>query len=68
MVERHHASLRSAFLQARAIAEQEGLNFDPQQLLTQAVVAKNCLTNVGGYSPMQATLGYQLALLPDLGK
>eukprot|EP00975_Prorocentrum_lima_P033668 7066826-Prorocentrum_lima.AAC.1 len=68
MVERHHATLRNTFLKARATAEQEGLNFDPQQLLTQAVVAENCLTNVGGYSPMQATLGYLPALLPDLSK
>eukprot|EP00975_Prorocentrum_lima_P035071 7371022-Prorocentrum_lima.AAC.1 len=64
MVERPHATLRHAFLKARASAEAEGLSFYPQQLLTPAVVAKNCLTNVGGYTPIQAALGYQPALLP----
>eukprot|EP00975_Prorocentrum_lima_P009603 2046644-Prorocentrum_lima.AAC.1 len=31
-----------------------------------AVTAKNKLTTVGQYSPMQATLGYQPGLLPDI--
>eukprot|EP00975_Prorocentrum_lima_P021369 4503646-Prorocentrum_lima.AAC.1 len=52
----------------RAFAEAEGLNFDAQQLLTEAATAKNCLTTVGHYTPMQATLGYQPALLPDVGR
>eukprot|EP00975_Prorocentrum_lima_P036501 7677483-Prorocentrum_lima.AAC.1 len=65
MVERHHAILRHAFLKMRASAQEEGLNFDAQQLLTEAVTGKNCLTTVGHYTPMQATLGYQPALLPD---
>eukprot|EP00975_Prorocentrum_lima_P001464 315521-Prorocentrum_lima.AAC.1 len=63
MVERHHAILRQAFLKARASAEEEGLNFNPQQLLTQAVIAKSCLTTIGQYTPIQAALGYQPALL-----
>eukprot|EP00975_Prorocentrum_lima_P054615 11450923-Prorocentrum_lima.AAC.1 len=64
MAERHHAILRHAFLKARASSEEEGLNFDPQQLLIEAVIANNCLTIVGQYTPMQAVLGYQPALLP----
>eukprot|EP00975_Prorocentrum_lima_P032189 6760371-Prorocentrum_lima.AAC.1 len=67
MAERHHAVLRHAFLKARASSEAEGLNFDPQQLLTEVVIAKNCLTTVGRHTPIQA-LGYQPALLPDLGR
>eukprot|EP00975_Prorocentrum_lima_P013285 2823087-Prorocentrum_lima.AAC.1 len=31
-------------------------NLDPQQLLTQAVIAKNCLTNVCGYTPFKRPL------------
>eukprot|EP00975_Prorocentrum_lima_P004269 926636-Prorocentrum_lima.AAC.1 len=42
--------------------------FDAQQLLTEAVIAKDCLTTVGQYTPIQATLGYQPALLPDAGR
>eukprot|EP00975_Prorocentrum_lima_P050571 10592491-Prorocentrum_lima.AAC.1 len=42
-------------------------NFDPQQLLTQAVDAKNCLTNVGGYTPIQATpVSYTHLTLPTI--
>eukprot|EP00975_Prorocentrum_lima_P045990 9618879-Prorocentrum_lima.AAC.1 len=67
MVERHHAIFRQAFLKARAASEEEGRNFDPQQLLTETGIAKDCLTTVGQYTPMQATLGYQPALLPDAG-
>eukprot|EP00975_Prorocentrum_lima_P019184 4034978-Prorocentrum_lima.AAC.1 len=51
----------------RPSSEAEGLNVDAQQLLTEAVTAKNCLTTVGQYTPFQATLGYQPALLPDAG-
>eukprot|EP00975_Prorocentrum_lima_P022695 4777756-Prorocentrum_lima.AAC.1 len=65
MAERHHAIMRHAFLKARASSEEEGPNFDPQQLLTEAVIAKNCLTIVVQYTPVQAPLGYQPALLPD---
>eukprot|EP00975_Prorocentrum_lima_P059055 12384753-Prorocentrum_lima.AAC.1 len=68
MVESHHAILRSTYLKCKAQAEDKGLKFDPPQLLTQAVVAKDCLTNVGGFSPIQATLGYQPALLPNPGQ
>eukprot|EP00975_Prorocentrum_lima_P034722 7298818-Prorocentrum_lima.AAC.1 len=68
MAERHHAVLRHAFLKARASSEAEGLNFDPQHLLIAAVIAKNCLTTVGRHTRIQATLGYQPALLPDLGR
>eukprot|EP00975_Prorocentrum_lima_P071608 12938670-Prorocentrum_lima.AAC.1 len=65
---RHHAILRRAFLKAHASSEEEGLNLDPQQLLTEAVMAKNCLTTIGQYTRIQATLGYQRALLPDPGR
>eukprot|EP00975_Prorocentrum_lima_P061785 12881928-Prorocentrum_lima.AAC.1 len=51
----------------RAAAQEEGLICDAQGLLTEAVTAKNCLTTVGHYTPMQATLGYRPALLPDAG-
>eukprot|EP00975_Prorocentrum_lima_P062901 12888218-Prorocentrum_lima.AAC.1 len=68
MADRHHAVLSHTFLKARASPEAEGLNFDPQQLLTKAVVANNCLTTLGQHAPIQATLGYQPALLPDLGR
>eukprot|EP00975_Prorocentrum_lima_P023723 4992020-Prorocentrum_lima.AAC.1 len=30
--------------------------FDPQQLLTDVVIAKNCLTTVGQYTLVQAAL------------
>eukprot|EP00975_Prorocentrum_lima_P030599 6419238-Prorocentrum_lima.AAC.1 len=52
----------------RAATEEEVLNSDAQQLLTEAVTAKNCLTTVGHYCPMHATLGYQPALLRDAGR
>eukprot|EP00975_Prorocentrum_lima_P011468 2439050-Prorocentrum_lima.AAC.1 len=52
----------------RASSESEGFNFDAQQLLAEAVTAKNRLTTVGQYTPIQATLGYQSALLPDAGR
>eukprot|EP00975_Prorocentrum_lima_P038309 8053664-Prorocentrum_lima.AAC.1 len=52
----------------RASSEAEGLNFDAQQLLTEALTAKNCLTTIGQYTPIQATLGYQPALLPTDGR
>eukprot|EP00975_Prorocentrum_lima_P064693 12899087-Prorocentrum_lima.AAC.1 len=68
MAERYHAVLRHAFLRARSSSEEQGLNFDPQQLLTEAVIAKTCLTSVGQYTPIQATLGCKPALLPDIGR
>eukprot|EP00975_Prorocentrum_lima_P051518 10789373-Prorocentrum_lima.AAC.1 len=68
MVERHHAILRQAFLKIREQVAEEGLTLDGQQLLTLAVLAKNTFTTVGQYSRMQATLGYQPGLLPDIDK
>eukprot|EP00975_Prorocentrum_lima_P064431 12897523-Prorocentrum_lima.AAC.1 len=65
MVERHHAIRRQAFLKMRASSEAEALDVDANQLLTEVVIAKNCLTTVGHYTPIQATLGYQPAVLPD---
>eukprot|EP00975_Prorocentrum_lima_P062059 12883491-Prorocentrum_lima.AAC.1 len=52
----------------RASSAAEGFSFDAQQLLSEAVTAKDCLTTVGQYTPIQATLGYQPALLPDAGR
>eukprot|EP00975_Prorocentrum_lima_P025518 5364431-Prorocentrum_lima.AAC.1 len=31
-------------------------------------MAKNCLTTIGQYTPIQVTLCYQPALLPDAGR
>eukprot|EP00975_Prorocentrum_lima_P002501 549212-Prorocentrum_lima.AAC.1 len=52
----------------RASSEAEGFNFDARELLTEAAVAKICLTTGGQYTPIQATLGYQPALLLDAGR
>eukprot|EP00975_Prorocentrum_lima_P069397 12926156-Prorocentrum_lima.AAC.1 len=68
MVERHHAIVRDAFLKAWASSEKRRLHVDANQLLTAVVIAKNSLTTVGHYTPMQATMGYQPALLPDAGR
>ena len=68
MVEKHHDILRQMYLRVRAQADEEGLNYTAQQLLTITVTAKNSLTTIGGFSPLQAVLGYQPGILPDLDR
>ena len=68
MVDRPHDILRQSFLKLRAQADEEGLAYTQDMLLTIAITAKNCLTTVGRYSPMNAVLGYQPGILPDLDR
>ena len=66
MVERHHQVLRDTHAKAKDQANKEGTPFTEESLLAEVVIAKNILTNISGYSPMQAVFGVNPALLPDL--
>ena len=65
MVETHHDILRQLYVRIKAQCEEEGLAYDDEDILTQAVIAKNLLTTVGRYSPQQAVFGKQPGILPD---
>ena len=65
MVEEHHDILRQLYARIKAQCEEEGLAYDDEDILTQAVIAKNLLTTVGRYSPQQAVFGTQPGILPD---
>eukprot|EP00975_Prorocentrum_lima_P050143 10499746-Prorocentrum_lima.AAC.1 len=59
------SSLVGSEMCIRDSSEEEGLNFDPQQFRTEAVIAKNCLTTVGQYTPIQA-VSYTHLTLPTI--
>ena len=54
MVERHHQVLRDSHAKAKDQANKEGSPFTEESLLAEVVIAKNILTNIAGYSPIQA--------------
>ena len=65
MVEHHHDILRQLYIRIKAQCEEEGLAYDDEAILSQAVTANNLLTTVGRYSPQQAVFGVQPGILPD---
>jgi hypothetical protein len=68
IVERHHTILRETYLKIKQQADEEGVSYTMERVLTMAVVAKNALTNIGGYMPQQAVFGTQSALLSDMSQ
>ena len=44
-------------------AAEEGMAVDFEEILTESIIAKNCLTSVAGYSPFQAVHGRTLEIL-----
>ena len=51
MVERHHDLLRQLYSKIRYQANEEGIPYDDDDILAMAVMAKNCMSTVGQYSP-----------------
>jgi hypothetical protein len=66
IVERHHQTIRDLYHKLSTQAQHERLTVEPSDILSEAVFAKNVLTNVGGYSPFQALFGRFPAVLTDL--
>ena len=57
MVERHHDILRQLYVRIRYQAQEEGIQYDDDDILAMAVMAKNCMITVGQYSPQTAVFG-----------
>ena len=66
LVERHHEVLRQQLHRLEDQAGEEGLSVSFQEILTEAVLAKNSLLSVGGFSPYQAVHGRTLEVV-DVG-
>ena len=66
MVERHHEILRQQLHKLEADCTSRGLRVDFNDILQEAVLAKNVLLSVGGYSPYQAVYGRVPAVLRSL--
>lgn len=63
IVERHHELLRQQLHLLEGQATSDGLKISFAEILQEAVLAKNCLVNVGGFSPYQAVYGRTPPLL-----
>ena len=68
LVERHHRVLRETYMKIKLQAEKEGINFTQRQILNEAIIAKNSLITIHGYTPNQAVFGTTSPLLPDLSR
>ena len=66
MLERHHDLLRMQYKKLKAACQEEGLNIPKSLIMAEAVLAKNCLFNVGGGTPMQSLFKHAPPLLPPL--
>ena len=60
-VERHNELLRQAFHRIDAQLTSEGIVFIPEDVVSEALMAKNCLLNVHGQSPYRALTAYASA-------
>ena len=65
MVERHHEIMRQQISKLHSQALREQLRVDFEQVMDEAVMAKNQLLTVGGVTPYQAVLGTMPRLLPE---
>ena len=65
MVERHHDLLRQLSPHIHQQAKEEGNPYDNDDVLSLAVMAKNCMTTIGQHSPQTAVFGTQPGILPD---
>ena len=66
MVERHHQTLRLTVQKLLAQARSESLSISAADIVAEAVLAKNAMSNVAGFSPYEAVLGRKPNLLIDL--
>jgi hypothetical protein len=66
IVERHHQTIRDLYHKLSTQAQHERLTVEPSDILSEAVFAKNVLTNVGGHIRFQALFGRFPAVLTDL--
>ena len=64
-VERHNELARQAFHRIDAQLTSEGIVFTPEDVVAEALMAKNCLLNVHGQSPYRAVTGRVPRLLRD---
>ena len=68
MVERHHRVLRETYMKIKYQCEQEGTPATQKQMLNEAIIAKNTMTTIHGYTPNQAVFGTTSSLMPDLSR
>ena len=66
MVEGHHQVLRDQIHKIQSQLQVEGITVNFEDVVSEAVYAKNVMTSVGGYSPYQALFGRNASLLTDL--
>ena len=65
-IERRGAMLRDQWHRSRSQLQQEGVAVSNDQLLTECILAGNCLIAVGGSTPYNALFGRQPGVLPAL--
>ena len=68
LVERHHRVLRETYLKIIWQCEAEGIPITMKQALDEAVIAKNSMITIHGYTPNQAVFGTTSPLLPDMSR
>ena len=68
LVERHHRVLRETYLKIMWQCEQEGIPITMKEALAEAVIVKNSMITIHGYTPTQAVFGTSSPLMPDLSR
>ena len=69
MIERHHQVLRNTVRKLVAQAQLEGIPINMDELVDEAVEAKNTIITVkGGVTPQEAVFGVKSPLLPDMSE
>ena len=66
IIERRGAVLREQWHRSKSQMQEEGLNVDNDLLLSECIMAGNCLVAVGGTTPYNALFGRQPGILPEL--
>ena len=64
-VERHNEILRQSLHRLEETFTTEGIAFVPEDVIAEALMAKNCLLNIHGVSPYQAVTGRAPRILRD---
>ena len=57
IVERHHETLRQLIHRIQAQLRNEGITVSIHDVVSEAIMAKNSLLVINGYTPYQAVLG-----------
>ena len=65
IVERHHEVVRDLLHKIQSQLEHEGILLDDVDIISEAMLAKNTLLNVGGVSPYNAVFGRSPNMLAD---